>query len=302
MSRQSLNIGNNPNDGTGDLLRAAMQKIESNFIELYNTRQDIDFAPNSIGTTAGDVDFNITTSGSGRLSVEQGIKVNTGTENSASEFLAFDGTVQLYVDPINKRIGINTNTPTNSLTVVGAANITGNLQVAGNFTAGNSSSDVLALNAQIQGNVVPNVSGFSLGSNTNIWSNAYVSTIQATSISTTTISGSLTGNVVGNVVGNVAGNVTGNVAGNQITADLLRLRSGVFFNQINTESLTSTQTISFPDRSGSVVIARPAPASSIGLSTDRVGHVAFDNNYVYCCTADFDGSSAIWKRATLESW
>lgn len=36
MARQTINVGTAANDGTGDTLRAASQKINSNFIELYN--------------------------------------------------------------------------------------------------------------------------------------------------------------------------------------------------------------------------------------------------------------------------
>jgi hypothetical protein len=36
MARQILDIGSNANDGTGDTLRAAMDKVNDNFIELYS--------------------------------------------------------------------------------------------------------------------------------------------------------------------------------------------------------------------------------------------------------------------------
>ena len=37
MARLGINTGTNPNDGTGDALRVAMGKINSNFQEIYNT-------------------------------------------------------------------------------------------------------------------------------------------------------------------------------------------------------------------------------------------------------------------------
>lgn len=37
MAKQTINIGTNPNDGTGDTLRAAGGKINDNFTEVYNT-------------------------------------------------------------------------------------------------------------------------------------------------------------------------------------------------------------------------------------------------------------------------
>ena len=35
MAQQTIGIGTNANDGTGDTLRAAMQKINENFTEVY---------------------------------------------------------------------------------------------------------------------------------------------------------------------------------------------------------------------------------------------------------------------------
>jgi hypothetical protein len=40
MSRLGINTGNSPNDGQGDPLRVAMGKINSNFVEIYNSIGD----------------------------------------------------------------------------------------------------------------------------------------------------------------------------------------------------------------------------------------------------------------------
>jgi hypothetical protein len=46
-----------------------------------------------------------------------------------------------------------------------------------------------------------------------------------------------------------------------------------------------------------------APAQSYGVAGDKAGMVAFDNNYVYYCAADYvDDSTAIWKRTALTTW
>ena len=36
MAKQTINIGTSPNDGTGDPIRTAMDKIKDNFDELYD--------------------------------------------------------------------------------------------------------------------------------------------------------------------------------------------------------------------------------------------------------------------------
>lgn len=43
------------------------------------------------------------------------------------------------------------------------------------------------------------------------------------------------------------------------------------------------------------------PVSSIGASGDLAGMFAFDQNYIYVCTADYDGTTAIWKRTSTGS-
>ena len=52
----------------------------------------------------------------------------------------------------------------------------------------------------------------------------------------------------------------------------------------------------------STSIMKTVPSSSIGKSGDKKGDIATDNNYIYIANADFDGSTAIWLRASLSSW
>jgi hypothetical protein len=44
------------------------------------------------------------------------------------------------------------------------------------------------------------------------------------------------------------------------------------------------------------------PPTSVGSVGDFPGMYAFDNSYFYICTANYDGSTAIWLRASLGSW
>jgi hypothetical protein len=57
MTRQIISIGTLANDGTGDTLRAAAQKINDNFAEVYAANVD----PNTPATGAGTVTFTYTT-------------------------------------------------------------------------------------------------------------------------------------------------------------------------------------------------------------------------------------------------
>lgn len=51
-----------------------------------------------------------------------------------------------------------------------------------------------------------------------------------------------------------------------------------------------------------VVAVSRTPASSIGVSGDKAGMIAWDSNYIYVCVANYDGSSDVWKRVAISSW
>jgi hypothetical protein len=55
------------------------------------------------------------------------------------------------------------------------------------------------------------------------------------------------------------------------------------------------------DNSVTVAISRTI-SSSVGSAGDTIGMVAWNASYIYVCTANYDGSTAIWRRATLGSW
>lgn len=42
--------------------------------------------------------------------------------------------------------------------------------------------------------------------------------------------------------------------------------------------------------------------SSIGLPIDQKGDIAIDENFLYYCVKDYDGTSSIWKRCPLMGW
>jgi hypothetical protein len=51
----------------------------------------------------------------------------------------------------------------------------------------------------------------------------------------------------------------------------------------------------FPD-GGTIRITSTIPTTSIGSSDDRQGTLAFNNTYIYFCTANYDGTTNVWKR------
>ena len=81
MSKRVINIGNAPNDGTGDPLRTGLSKVNENFTELYNTLGDgnnvISYASTAgISTLAGNL--------TGTPSIEVSGITNTGVSTVQS--------------------------------------------------------------------------------------------------------------------------------------------------------------------------------------------------------------------------
>ena len=78
MARLPLDTGSQANDGTGDTLRAAMQKVESNFTELYASplfSGDLLFSGNNISATRTNDDIVLTPAGTGSV-IFPAIRIN----------------------------------------------------------------------------------------------------------------------------------------------------------------------------------------------------------------------------------
>lgn len=301
MARQSINLGTTANDGTGDTLRIAMDKINDNFIELYNNgSQNISVGNTSIVNSELNGNISIETSGTGTVQTVQGLLVNTGFENSDSIFYALDGSSLVTIDVQNKRVGINKETPTSTLDVNGTAAFSGNVTSASSATFGSSSTDRLTINSKIFGNLIPGISN-AIGSSSARWSDVYADAANITDVTVANVTATRV----------TATEFTGGFVGSLTTSSDIRINSGVLTSRINTETLTGSRFIDFPDRTGTVVTKHVgriagtygfAPTSSVGDTNDRQGDIAFDDNYMYYCTADYDGSTAIWKRAAISTW
>ena len=300
MTRQNINYGVNPNDGTGDTLRVAMDKINDNFIELYNNgSQNITVSNTSIVNNTVNGNISLEVSGTGTVQTTQGLLVNTGHENSNSIFYAQDGTGLLTIDVANKRLGVNKSAPTATVDVVGTVAISGNISAGASVTLGSSISDRVILNSKVFGNIIPGISG-SIGESVNPWTNVYATEISSTVINTANIAATRI----------TAAEFTGNLVGNLITSSDVTINNGVLSTRINTETLTAPRSIDFPDLSGTIVtknngrMAGPfgtAPSTLVGSAGDRRGDIAFDTDFMYYCTANHDGSTQVWKKTAISA-
>lgn len=82
------------------------------------------------------------------------------------------------------------------------------------------------------------------------------------------------------------------LSGNTISAsdtngDVILQPSGTGRAIVNDDSLT--------------IVLPKTPNSPVGSAGDKRGAIAWDTGYLYVCTANYDGSTAIWKRTALTS-
>ena len=125
MARQNINIGSSANDGTGDPLRTAFDKINDNFIELYGTDGDsntlaanLDINGWNIVSTRSNEDIQILPAGNGGV-IASAIRIAGSTISSE------DSTQILVNDSIRA---------TGNLTVDGGTTIAGALSSGTSLT------------------------------------------------------------------------------------------------------------------------------------------------------------------------
>lgn len=213
MSILQVNLGTYANDGTGDDLRTAFEKVNANFNELDLTRV---ITADNLGSGPGDTPLVDISASIFKEKVGNNLKFRSLVEGSNITLTQTlneitistpDSINALNEDP-NPTLAADLNL--NSFNIVGL----GNIFISGDLSAesleGPLSGDVTG---NLTGNVLGNVTGNVLGNLTgNVLGNV-------TGNVTGDLTGDVTGNLYGNVVGNVTGNLGGNVVGN-VTGDL----------------------------------------------------------------------------------
>ena len=97
MAQQSINIGASANDGAGDPLRTAFDKINDNFLELYTVSgagpgNNIAFSGNSIISEDSSGDITLDPNGTGRIVVATAAELRfTDHTDNAVAYVESDG-------------------------------------------------------------------------------------------------------------------------------------------------------------------------------------------------------------------
>lgn len=117
MAKQTINVGTTANDGTGDTLRASFVKVNDNFTEVYDGKQN-----NLVSGTNIKTINSTSILGSGNISVQATLTnpiTGTGTANNIAKF---NGTTTLADSTIfdnGTNLGIGTTTPSRKLDIMG---------------------------------------------------------------------------------------------------------------------------------------------------------------------------------------
>ena len=198
MARQTINVGTNQDDGTGDNLRAAFVKVNDNFLEVYNELGGV--ALSNIKMTGSTITTD--TSNSGIIIDPQGTGTITLTGNTT----------------LTGTLGVSGALSPASLAVTAGATVGGDLAVTGTLTAGtfnptnitlsgaliangnvdlgDSSADTISAIGRFDSSLVPSVTNTNdIGSATLRWKDIYSTTINTSGDATVGGNLAVTGNV-----------------------------------------------------------------------------------------------------------
>jgi len=261
MARQNINIGAYANDGTGDDLRSAFEKVNANIAELYSTVNgaNIGSAAPVVGVEQGELWWSTV---EGRMYVRYG---SAWIDASPS-----DGNTTYNLTSENTTGGVNLQlTGTDlSLDTIKFASST-------NITVTRTDANTITLSSvSYTGNVTGNLTGNSAGTHTG----AVIGNVTGDTAGTHTgaVIGDVTGNLTGNVTGNLTGNVTGNVSGtsgsttgNAATATKLataRTINSVDFDGTQSITITASADTLYGTSLNSTVVN--SQLTSVGTLTD----------------------------------
>jgi trimeric autotransporter adhesin len=213
MAIQTINLGTYANDGTGDDLRVAFQKVNANILELASTVYGANVGENPpiSGVEQGELWWSTV---EGRLYVYY----NSAWIDASpvDGFVTYDITAETVAGGASVRLN-GTDLSQDSIKFASGANITVTRTDASTITLSseNFTGDVTGnLTGNVTGNLTGNTSGVHNGTvNGNVTGNLLGDT---DGLHTGNVIGNVTGNLTGDTSGTHTGNVIGNVTGNII--------------------------------------------------------------------------------------
>ena len=142
MAQQNINIGTVANDGTGDDLRVAMQKVNDNFTELYGASPvtaQITISGNEISSNATNANLKLTASGTGVIEFE-GVQIRDNhieaTRSNDDLVLSASGTGDIVAGAIRIHGTTISSDDSTKITINEAVDITGAVNLSSTLTVG----------------------------------------------------------------------------------------------------------------------------------------------------------------------
>jgi hypothetical protein len=215
MSKQTINVGTNQDDGTGDSLRAAFVKVNDNFTEVYNelggvALSNIKMSGSTISTDTSNSGIIIDPNGTGTITLTGATTVTGGLTPDSLAVTAnatVGGALTVTGAATFGSITIGS-TIASDLDVTGAVTIGGALNANGDVNLGDTTGDTVTITGRFDSSLVPSVTETNdIGSLTLRWRDIFVQDIDGTSLTTSgdaTVGGNLA--VTGNVT--IGGNIT----------------------------------------------------------------------------------------------
>ena len=215
MAKQTINVGTNQDDGTGDSLRGAFVKVNENFTEIYTelggvALSNIKMSGSTISTDTADSGIIIDPNGTGTITLT-GAPAVTGGLTPDSLAVTANATVGGTLDVTGAAtFGAITigSTIASDLDVTGAVTIGGALNANGDVNLGDTTGDTVTVTGRFDSSLVPSVTETNdIGSLTLRWRDIFVQDIDGATLTTSgdaTVGGNLT--VTGNTT--IGGSIT----------------------------------------------------------------------------------------------
>ena len=282
MAKQTINIGTNQDDGTGDLLRTAFQKVNENFTEIYNevggeSLSNLRFSGSTITTDETNTNIIINPNGTGKVDIQSDTLLNGDTTTTGSATItgniAVTGSSTLTG---NTSIGgtlsvTGATTLSSTLGVTGNTTISGNLIANGNVDLGDASGDTVTFTGRVDSSIVPSAGGtYDFGGSSQRWKTGYFDTVDATTFSfgsSTFDQINISGNKISSSVSNA--NITLDPSGtgqvdirSNVTLNGNTLTGDVTGNVAGNITSTGTSTFSAIDVNGGAIDGTPIGAAS----------------------------------------
>ena len=321
-TKRVINIGTNADDGTGDLLRDAFNKVNQNFDDVW-TYGAVNSNLNLTGDTInGTTDVIINPADTGAFKVTGDTIINSDNGNYNFTVHGDLASNVLYVDAATGRVGILNTTPAVAFDVTGDAKVSGtttlnNLTVEGATVLGNANTDTIQYVGKINSDLISIDALKHIGATSSRWGTVYATNLDVSG----SISGTFTGNMTSTMTGDINNtnittvNLTAtgpsnlqnvNISGNLVvqgTTTTLETNDVLVNNQITFEGATAddhetiltvtepTQdnTITFKNASGTVAFTNDVPTSINDLSDVDTS-----------TTAPTNGQALVWNNGNLE--